>query len=564
MVSGLDLFFSLFNNLAIFIALVSVYGYLTVLLRPLKSYQQKIIIGITFGFFAIGCMYAKIPVFEGVLVDQRNAIIALSSVFGGPVAGYLSAFLAGLFRFHLGGQGVLAGIIGLTLAATSGVLLLRTKDPFGSVPQALMSSFIAVIIILPGFLFVKDFKTGFNLMLNMALPYGFAIFAGILFVGLLLHRETNKIRVEQLLRASEQRFQSMFRLHDTAMMIIDPNTQNIIDANNAALSFYGYTHDEIQQKKITDINEAPSDEVLLAVNKILQGDQDFFEFDHRLANGDLRHVEVQASPIRVKSEVLIFSIIHDATARKERFDEQKRSAQLAALGTIAAGVAHEINNPIQGIMNYATLIENNPEKIENNSNYSKQILKESHRIAGITKDLLYFSKNGSNQKISSDICGLVESALSLIQTKARQHGIDIETYYEEGLPKVAVQPQGIQQVVINLVDNAIHAVDEKITEASDRVVKVSVGLLKIGQPQHLFIEVYDRGTGMDSDTLSRAKEAFYSTKSSSPGAGLGLYIVNEIVSTHNGKLIIDSVMKEYTKVTAYLPVEEDDRMIKHS
>jgi LytS/YehU family sensor histidine kinase len=182
MVLGVDLFFSLFNNLAIFIALVGVYGYLIVQLKPSTWYKRQFLLGLTFGLFAIGCMYAKIPVFEGVIVDQRNAIIALSGFFGGPLAAYLSAAFAGAFRLYLGGQGALAGVIGVTLAATSGVLLSRRNKPFGSVPRAATSAFLATLFILPGFLFVKDFQTGLTLLKSMSAPYGLAIFLGIFIV----------------------------------------------------------------------------------------------------------------------------------------------------------------------------------------------------------------------------------------------------------------------------------------------------------------------------------------------------------------------------------------------
>jgi|GEM_PF-1110446 len=207
MVRGVELFFSLFNNLAIFIALVTVYGYLLRNFKASARFRRQISMGISFGLFAIGCMFAKIPVFEGVIVDQRNAIIALSGVFGGPVSAVLSAFLAGAFRIHLGGGGALAGVIGVSLAAVSGIVLNRFPGSFSSVRKAFTSSLFATLIILPGFLFVKDFHTGWTLMKAMALPYGLAIFAGIMLVGLLLNREKNELAFEVALQENQERLQ---------------------------------------------------------------------------------------------------------------------------------------------------------------------------------------------------------------------------------------------------------------------------------------------------------------------------------------------------------------------
>ena len=207
MVRGVELFFSLFNNLAIFIALVTVYGYLLRNFKESARFRRQISMGISFGLFAIGCMFAKIPVFEGVIVDQRNAIIALSGVFGGPVSAVVSAFLAGAFRIHLGGGGALAGVIGVSLAAVSGIVLNRFPGSFSSVRKAFTSSLFATLIILPGFLFVKDFHTGWTLIKAMALPYGLAIFAGIMLVGLLLNREKNELAFEVALQENQERLQ---------------------------------------------------------------------------------------------------------------------------------------------------------------------------------------------------------------------------------------------------------------------------------------------------------------------------------------------------------------------
>ncbi len=207
MVRGVELFFSLFNNLAIFIALVTVYGYLLRNFKESARFRRQISMGISFGLFAIGCMFAKIPVFEGVIVDQRNAIIALSAVFGGPVSAVVSAFLVGAFRIHLGGGGALAGVIGVSLAAVSGIVLNRFPESFSSVRKAFTSSLFATLIILPGFLFVKDFHTGWTLMKAMALPYGLAIFAGIMLVGLLLNREKNELAFEVALQENQERLQ---------------------------------------------------------------------------------------------------------------------------------------------------------------------------------------------------------------------------------------------------------------------------------------------------------------------------------------------------------------------
>src|SRR6056297_3552846 len=152
MVSGFDLFFVLFNNLALFIALVAIYSYMLQRFKHAHWYNRQLIFGLSFGIFAIGCMYARIPVFEGVIVDQRNAIIALSGAYGGALSAVLSALLAGVFRVYLGGQGVLGGVFGLSLATVAGIVLHRYENSFSSLGNAALSSLFASLVILPGFM----------------------------------------------------------------------------------------------------------------------------------------------------------------------------------------------------------------------------------------------------------------------------------------------------------------------------------------------------------------------------------------------------------------------------
>lgn len=233
MVQGTELFVALLNNLAIFIALVAVYRYLLVRFgRPTRPGNQ-LLYGLVFGLFAMGCMMARIPVFEGVIVDQRNAVVALSGAFGGPLAALVSALMAGSFRAILGGGGVLAGVIGVGLAASAGILLHRRRDGFVSGTSSAMSAAVATVIILPGFLFVDDLQTGWALLQAMALPYGAAVFLGIFFVGLLLEHQVERHRVERALRESEEKYRVLFKTFPLGVAITDAHG-NVVETNAAA------------------------------------------------------------------------------------------------------------------------------------------------------------------------------------------------------------------------------------------------------------------------------------------------------------------------------------------
>ena len=568
MVGGIDLFFSLFNNLAIFIALVAVYGYLIVLLKHTIWYKRQLLVGLVFGIFAICCMYAKIPVFEGVIVDQRNAIISLSGFFGGPLAAYLSAAFAGLFRLYLGGQGALAGVIGVTLAATSGVVLSKGHEPFGSIPKAAKSAFLATLIILPGFLFVKDFQTGLALMKSMAGPYGLAIFLGIFIAGLLLHREDNKAELSLLLHESEERFHRMFREHNAVMLLTEPESGKIVDANKAACQYYGYTREELTSLPIGKLNTLPEKKLNDLIQSAKTMQVNHFELKHRLASGEVRDIEAYASPIIINNHPLLFSIIHDISERKkaqeeldkyrhkleslveeqtrelkEAHSELLQQERLATLGQLTASVSHELRNPLGTIQIALFSISDSLARNDSlRANRSLELAERSiSRCVNIIEEL-----NGYARVKELDIS---ESCLdtwlkSIVEEQTLPEGILTQLSLSIGA-QVCYDQDKLRQVMINLMNNAVHALQEK--HSNGKLLQISTQLL--GDVYE--IQIQDDGIGMSSDIKARIFEPLFSTKGF--GVGLGMVIVKKLVEQHRGEIYIESKEGEGTTVTLRLP-----------
>ena len=271
-------------------------------------------------------------------------------------------------------------------------------------------------------------------------------------------------------------------------------------------------------------------------------------------DGNLIDVEIQSTRMTLAGREVLHGFFYDVTARNKLMEEYRRATQLAALGTVAAGVAHEINNPNQGILNYATMIKKKPDQARRNVEISERIIRESERITKITRELLDFARDNRNEKELTDICPLVETAIDLIAKKIISQGIRITTNCPESLPEVSVYPQGIHQVVINLVDNAADALQSKEMPSAEKYIKVSCYVTKTSKGDQVCLEVADQGIGMPAEVAQKATETFFSTKPSRRGTGLGLSIVRDIVNRHEGMMEIDSVEDEYTKVRIYLPL----------
>jgi PAS domain S-box-containing protein len=263
MVYGTDLFLALFQNLAILIALVAIYGYLLGRLNHSHWSQRQVVLGLSFGFFAVMCMNAGIQVYEGVIVDQRNAIVALSGAFGGPLSAVISAAIAGGYRVYLGGDGVIGGIVGITLATLAGIGMNLFSGRFNSAARAALSAFLTAIALLPGFLFIKgrDLHTGWELLKTNAVPYGAAIFLGIFLVGLLLRHEEKRQQAERLFRESEEKYRGLFsNMNEFVVLdeLVYDNDHNavdwrILDVNTAYLKKTGRPREDIVGRSASDI-----------------------------------------------------------------------------------------------------------------------------------------------------------------------------------------------------------------------------------------------------------------------------------------------------------------------
>jgi len=152
---------------------------------------------------------------------------------------------------------------------------------------------------------------------------------------------TARLQAEEALRESEERYRSLFQNNHAVMLLIDPETKNILDANPAACAFYGYSKEDITKKKTTDINLLSEDQLWRETQKAISGKRQQFFFRHRLANGEVRDVEVYGGPIKLKGKELLYSIIHDISDRK-RAEEALRESE--------ERYRNVVENSIQGIL----------------------------------------------------------------------------------------------------------------------------------------------------------------------------------------------------------------------
>jgi signal transduction histidine kinase len=235
-----------------------------------------------------------------------------------------------------------------------------------------------------------------------------------------------------------------------------------------------------------------------------------------------------------------------------------RAAQLAAVGEMAAGVAHEINNPINGIINYAQLLcdhlrEREPDQAE----IAGRVMREGRRIAQIVGSLLSFSRTEVEVRVATVLTRELESVLALSRAQLRKENISLRVEIHPDPPPVLASPQQLQQVILNLVHNARHALNQKFPAGGEgKILEISLGPFLVDGTRWLRLTVADRGCGIPAPLLERVCEPFFTTKPAGIGTGLGLSISRSIVVEHGGRLTIESEEGAFTRVSIDLPTAE--------
>ncbi len=249
-----------------------------------------------------------------------------------------------------------------------------------------------------------------------------------------------------------------------------------------------------------------------------------------------------------------------AEAEKMELEAHLRQEQkLASIGTLAGGVAHEINNPLTGIMNYAQLIHERIDPAENRlREFSKEIIFESERVAEIVRNLLTFSRQENESHSPTRIVDVLDGTLSLIRTVIKRDQIKLEVDVPDDLPTIKCRSQQIQQVIMNLLTNARDALNIRYPEYDpEKIISVRASLFEKEGRRWVRTTIEDRGAGIPIEIRERIFDPFYTTKDRATGTGLGLSISLGIVQDHHGKLTFESEENKFTRFYLDLPVVND-------
>lgn len=566
MVGGSLLFLGLFDNLAVFIVLVAAYSYLNGLIDKKRKALRQMVMGLVFGTAALICMQVKIPVYEGVVVDQRNAIVILAGAFSGPITGLISTIIAGSYRIYLGGMGVFGGCLGLALSAIAGSFIFYNRKKIDTINKAALASVIATAFVLPGFLPLNNLHTGYQLLQKMAVPYGSAVFLGVFLTGLLLALEEYRYKIKSELKVSEKRYRELFE------SLIDVSFRTDCDGKIEIISpsckkKLGYSPNELSGKKIEHyFKDAGSFSAFhMLMNKI--GSINNFEVELKKRDGTYLWVSINARKLLDEYgepagfEAIARDISQIRKAMEEKKQLQKNFVQIQkmeSIGTLAGGIAHDFNNSLSGIIGGAELLQDETLSADLRRKYLDLILSSAEKAGELTRKLLAFSRKDTTFKKPLDIVTVLSDTVEILR-----HTIDKRIVVEKQfqLESAFVTGDGafLQNVFMNLGINAAHAMSDggRIVFSLSTVELTSdyceLSPFELSPGTYVEISVRDNGRGMTPEVIARIFEPFFTTKEPGKGTGLGLAAVYGTIQDHNGAITVYSEIGQGTVFHVYLP-----------
>lgn len=381
---------------------------------------------------------------------------------------------------------------------------------------------------------------------------------------------------ETTLRESEQKYRTLIEQSDEAIFLIYGNHFEIV--NRKFEELFGVTEAIANSPDFVFTNiVAPKSRKLILerAKKESEGEKlsPRYEFTALDKTGREIEVELSVSYPAYRGGLATQGVLRDITERKKAEAERAmfqaqmfQSAKLASVGELAAGVAHEINNPIFVIREYADLILE--ETLSGHPSYPmlQTIINQSDRIAGIVHNLLSFARPDDTRLSSVYLEQVWQPVHNLIGQSLRKYNIQLRVDLPPDLPPVKGSSQQLQQVLLNLVLNAKDALNEKYPASHpDKRITLSACAAQDTWPEALArpvvrLTVRDEGTGVAPDHLEQLFTPFFTTKRPNRGTGLGLSISHKIIETHQGRIEVNSQPGAFTEFVVILPVSLDQTL----
>jgi len=362
----------------------------------------------------------------------------------------------------------------------------------------------------------------------------------------LLTMTLSNAELVESLRQAEWRFRTLFRAAPDVVLTV-LQSGRVREANDAVRDVAGIDPANLVGRMLADVVMA-DDRALIgdAIARAIDGTPTRCEV--RIPRGDAppRFVAFAASRLPEADPPAALVIGRDVTAERDLRARLVETERLAAVGELVAGVAHEVNNPLSSISAFAQLLLRDQTLSDAHRDPIEVIRSETARASQVVKDLLAFARRSENRREALDLDTLVERTLRLRAFQLADANVSVELALHRELPPVVADARQLQQVVLNLVTNAVQA-----------MAPLGSGTLRIATrslPGSVVLEVGDTGPGIAAAARAHVFEPFFTTKREGEGTGLGLSVSYGIITAHGGSIAIADTSERGTTMSVTLPV----------
>ncbi|MEN6574868.1 MAG: PAS domain S-box protein [Phycisphaerales bacterium] len=376
---------------------------------------------------------------------------------------------------------------------------------------------------------------------------------------------TARMQAEAALKESEQNYREVFNAANDAVLIHDPVTGVILDVNKTMLDIYGYTYEEALQclpgRAESEDSAYSQRQALDRIHRAADGEPQLFEWFSKKKNGDPIWEEVNLRIAMIGGKRRVLAVVRDITDRKnaeaqaqQHLAELTRAWHANTLGEMASGLAHELNQPLCAIVNYS----NGCLRLTRRRDYSMDTVKDSieriamqaQRAADIVKRIRGLIGRREPQRTTLDLESILADAVYMLREDAAAHNVAIISRLQANLPKIKGDNVEIEQVVLNLMRNAMEAMNDP--EIAHRNLTISSCLT---DRHEIEIAVQDTGRGIPPELSEKVFDSFFTTKPG--GLGIGLSLSRRIIEAHDGRLWAESDGRSGATFRFTLPVEGD-------
>lgn len=367
----------------------------------------------------------------------------------------------------------------------------------------------------------------------------------------LVHRQQRK------LRESEERYRALFEQARDGIGLVRLADYRLIEANDKVCQILELPQQDCVGRDIRELLGMPTSNVhpelmMATTNGHLSGESELIV---QTAQERSLPISVSFTPLSTDGEKVMIMVLRDLSVRNqleaEREEMQRQlyqSSKMASIGELSAGVAHEINNPLNGIINFAQLLKDDERP---HSEFEQQmidgIIDEGGRIGQIVKGLLTFARADTHELGEVQLAESIKTSIALFGRQFEKDDITVQIDLDPNLPLVRANDSRLRQVVVNMISNAHHALKAKAPDSLEpKVFRITAR--PAGKSGEIVrVEFYDNGVGIKNEVLGKVFDPFFTTRREAGGTGLGLSVSFGIIRDFGGSIRVESKEGKFTR-----------------